>query len=290
MLPFRIIDHEKGRLLVLQQKWDDAFVDVIQQEKIQAICLDHTRKWRHEGDLSFLAKLQGIIIHHLILKDATLANLEGIYHLSSLRSLFLGTQCSSVLDISRLPVLEELTIWLGKARATSFAGHPHLRSLELLSHEGKDISDLSELPNLQQLQISNSPLDSLDGLRGLKSLQNLELSHLTKLKSLDSVDHLSNLESFELRVCKKVRSIEPLSRLPNLRTILLEDCGEIESVRPILGLKRLERMSIVGTTSIVDGDLRSLESIPTLKFLGFTNKRHYNIKNKDISPNHRISV
>ena len=66
-------------------------------------------------------------------------------------------------------------------------------------------------------------------------------------------------------------------KLKNLRILCLNDCGPIENLDFLKLFPKLEDFRFVNT-NILDGNLKPILKHPTIKSVGFLNKRHYNIK------------
>jgi hypothetical protein len=72
--------------------------------------------------------------------------------------------------------------------------------------------------------------------------------------------------------------IDFVRSLAALEVLRLEDDGELESLEVLGSLKNLQAVSLVGSTTVKDGDLSALESLPRLSMLAFAPRRHYTHK------------
>lgn len=65
--------------------------------------------------------------------------------------------------------------------------------------------------------------------------------------------------------------------LKNLRVLCLNSCGNIENLNFLYQFPNLIDFRFVDT-NVLDGDLTPILDPPTIRSVGFMNKRHYNIK------------
>lgn len=73
----------------------------------------------------------------------------------------------------------------------------------------------------------------------------------------------------------------PVGALHRLRILLLGDLGDIASIRPLSRLKKLERLFLIETTNVVDGELSPLLDLPRLKHVDFLDRPHYSHRSAD---------
>lgn len=303
MLEYRILTGNFGNELSLKQSWDDGFLEVIEENDVQGISLNTAQGWRHDNTLSFLRHLAGSRIVAISLFDYDLKDISGLYHLSQLRSLHLNLYQGSEVELRNFPHLEYLALE-GNAQASCLSAGSSLRDLRLFCYKKDDTSEFGDLEKLIRLKINSGPVRSLEGLGKLKNLREMELYGLRRLASfkglggcerleqiklqacskfsgLDPGGVLSNLQLLNFECCRKIADLNPISRFPNLRRLFFDDCGEINSLKPLRQLKHLERVALTGRTSIDDGNIEVLKGIPSLIYVGFTNKKHYNMKNNE---------
>lgn len=65
--------------------------------------------------------------------------------------------------------------------------------------------------------------------------------------------------------------------LKNLRVLCLNSCGNLENLHFLKQFPNLIDFRFVDT-NVLDGDLSPILDHPTIRSVGFLNKRHYNIK------------
>ena len=113
-------------------------------------------------------------------------------------------------------------------------------------------------------------------------LKRLELQCCIKLLNDDFIDGLSeNLEHLHILTSKKFIFEQNLLKLKNLRILCLNDCGPIENLDFLKLFPKLEDFRFVNT-NILDGNLKPILEHPTIKSVGFLNKRHFNIKDLEM--------
>ena len=113
-------------------------------------------------------------------------------------------------------------------------------------------------------------------------LKRLELQCCIKLLNDDFIDGLSeNLEHLHILTSKKFIFEQNLLKLKNLRILCLNDCCPIENLDFLKLFPKLEDFRFVNT-NILDGNLKPILEHPTIKSVGFLNKRHFNIKDLEM--------
>ncbi len=113
-------------------------------------------------------------------------------------------------------------------------------------------------------------------------LKRLELQCCIKLINDDYIDLLSeSLENLQILKSKKFVLGGNLLKLKNLRILCLNDCGPIPSLDFLKNFPNLEDFRFVNT-EVLDGNLQPLLEHPTIKSVGFFNKKHYNFKDVEI--------
>jgi len=117
---------------------------------------------------------------------------------------------------------------------------------------------------------------SLEPPAALKKLEKLELIDCRNFEDLSAVESLPNLRWLAIDGSKKVRSLGPVGKLETLQVLDLSNVGRIPSLAFVASLKKLRALAFAGTnTSIEDGDLSILGSLPDLSMLMFAPRKHY---------------
>jgi hypothetical protein len=206
-----------------------------------------------------------------------------INSLNQLEYIGLADNGKDILDLSNFPNLKTLAVDFGP-RLKKLESCNNLESLTLSKFKCKtdDLEALPPLHKLEELTLLISPISSLKGIGRCVSIKKLKLYSLTKLISIEDLSGLAKtLESLEILSCKKIGDYESLRKVKSLKTIKLGDSGVIKSLRFLEELPNLEFFSFVGT-NVLDGDLSYCKGIG---YVGFDEKRHYNLKMKDFKKN-----
>ncbi len=158
---------------------------------------------------------------------------------------------------------EYAILWHYKQKGVSFSSIPQsdkLLYLELNWANVKDFSGIERLPNLKRLELHSCI--KLENDLGLSVLENM-------------------LEFLQINTSKKLQSVDEISKLRNLKTLRLNNCGPLKSLDFLRKLPHLIDFRFVDT-NVLDGDLSPIIEHPTLRSVGFFNKRHYNHTRKEI--------
>lgn len=131
------------------------------------------------------------------------------------------------------------------------------------------------------LELSLSNVRSFQGISKLGSIRRLELHYCTKLESDAGLSGLrDHIEWLHINQSKKFSVGEELLSLKRLKVLCLNRCAPIKNLQFLKEFPELVDFRFVDT-DILDGDLTPLLEHPTLLNVGFMNKRHYNLKEKE---------
>ncbi|WP_391557058.1 hypothetical protein [Robertmurraya sp.] len=152
----------------------------------------------------------------------------------------------------------------------------------ILWHYKKNIlGNFTDIPeNLLYLELNWSNMQDFAGIEKLNQIKRLELHYCTKLQSDYGLSKVADtLEHLHINQSKKLIPTEELFLLKNLRVLCLNSCGNLESLSFLNQFPNLIDFRFVDT-NVLDGDLSPILEHPTIKSVGFLNKRHYNISDK----------
>lgn len=191
-----------------------------------------------------------------------LNDLRALYELPKLRTLILprapafsvARNCLPF-DFSQLAKLRDLeTDWI--RGADTIGSCPQLRYLSVTSLPERSVQVISSMRELLALSITRYPCHDLTSLRKLTYLRTLELAY-SRLRSLTGLDNLKKL--IQLTICnsRQFTRIDQIGKLPKLRRLGIHENGDIDTLRPLNRCGAL-RVCTLGSTNIVDGDLRPL--------------------------------
>lgn len=267
-----------GPRMVLTADWSDAAVRAWERHRVRELELNYAKGWQG-GDLSFLGELPAL--HALLLTDWDLEDSSVVNELDELRYLKLSTYCETEIRFDRLPNLEVCSLeWRPTAR-TLFE-HRGIKKLfvnRLVA--GGDFRPFANMTSLRALTLYTPRLSSLDGIGSLSGLEFLEIARSRTLSSLSGLEALSNLAWMEVSTCRKISDVSPVGELPQLRTLLLGDLGDIASIRPLSCLRKLERLFLLESTCVLDGDLSPLLELPRLEHVVFEDRPGYSHRADD---------
>lgn len=204
--------------------------------------------------------------------------------LTNLKKLSLNAEGNNEIDLRDQLKLEYLSIkW---RRSTKGLDHcTQLSSLCLIEFGEDDLSKASTLKNLTDIRVKTASIQSLFGLQGLVNLQSLNVGNCKKLQSIKTINHLLKLKEIYFDTCPNVKDYVEVTDLPNLETLSLIDCGKVQSLKFIERYSSLQKLSLLGNTVIVDGDLVPAKRIKSIEYKHYS---HYNEKLEN--PSHNQSI
>ncbi len=255
-----------GPRVVLRGWWDQSVKEFMIERGIRTLVLGALFP-----DLLFLKEAP--IVETLIIVD-TVKDTQGIENLRGLRRLLLRTPRNVTVDFTLFPHLADCELEWSRGCDSIFECRS-LKRLFLYASKEKSTERFGRLENLEELEISVAPIRDLRGLGGLRKLNHLELHYLTKLESLDGLETLTQLEELKIGACKKIGRLDPLKPLINLKRLDVDNCGDLESLAPVRRLKKLEVLSFVESSRIMDGDLDCALALPNLRRIHFANRKFY---------------
>jgi len=160
----------------------------------------------------------------------------------------------------------------------------HIRYLIMWYHKNKSrtIENLPPLSHLLYLELNWSNTHCFVGIDRFPGLKRLELHYCTKLERAEGIESLrDSLEFLHINRSKKLPLCPEFLQLRNLRVLRLNACGDIENLQFLTSFPRLQDFRFVDT-KVLDGNLDPILNHPTLRSVGFLDKRHYNRKYDEI--------
>ncbi|ULO08485.1 hypothetical protein H1230_06660 [Paenibacillus sp. 19GGS1-52] len=161
--------------------------------------------------------------------------------------------------------------------------HLDLEYLILWHYKHSKLGNFANIPEgLRYLELNSSNIQNFIGLERLGKLNRMELHYCTKLQNDDGLSKVANtLEYLHINQSKKFVPTKELFSLKNLRVLCLNSCGDLESLKFLNEFPNLIDFRFVNT-NVIDGDLSPIIEHPTIRTVGFLNKRHYNISEKEM--------
>ncbi len=166
-------------------------------------------------------------------------------------------------DFLNLETIEYAILWHYKQNGIAFELSPDSKSLLYLEMNWANIKDFDRISKYDKLK-------------------RLELHYCTKLENDYGISSLKDtLEFLHINTSKKLKVSEELFELKKLKVLRLNSCGEIENLDFLKNFPNLIDFRFSGTT-VKNGDLSPILKHPTIKNIGFNDKRHYNLKSTEI--------
>jgi hypothetical protein len=155
----------------------------------------------------------------------------------------------------------------------------NIEYLTLWHHKKNKLGNFVGIPkNLLYLELNWSNIHDFLGIEKMNKLKRLELHYCTKLQNDFGLSGLADtLEYLHINQSKKFVPNEELLSLKNLRVLCLNSCGNLENLNFLNHFPNLIDFRFVDT-NVLNGDLSPILEHPTIRSVGFLNKRHYNIK------------
>ncbi|AWV97074.1 hypothetical protein [Arcticibacterium luteifluviistationis] len=180
---------------------------------------------------------------------------------------------------------EFITNWDFKEKAKGQLTFENIEYAILWYYKYKGISFdlLPESDKLFYLELNWANLKDLNGIGKYKNLKRLELHYCTKLENDFGISSLrKSLEFLHINQSKKFEHTSELYALKKLKVLRLNSCGELPDLDFLKQFPNLIDFRFVNT-NIRNGDLTPILEHPSIRSVGFKNKRHYNYKDTEIA-------
>ena len=142
--------------------------------------------------------------------------------------------------------------------------------------------NLPSTNRLLYLELNWANIKSLTGIEKFESLKRLELHYCLKLETDQGLSDLSdNLEFLHIGQSKKFRFSNELLKLKKLKVLCLNNCGSLDNLDFLSHFPNLIDFRFVNT-NVIDGNLTPILEHPTIRTVGFLNKRHYNYNHEKL--------
>ncbi|MBS1666457.1 MAG: hypothetical protein JST58_03690 [Bacteroidetes bacterium] len=143
-------------------------------------------------------------------------------------------------------------------------------------------ANLPQSDKLIYLDFDWANFKDLQGIDRFKHLKRLELHYCLKLENDKGLKSLKNtLQHLHISQSKKFEHSRELYELKKLKVLCLNSCAPIANLKFLNHFPELLDFRFVNT-NILDGDLTPILEHPTIRTVGFLNKRHYNYSDKKI--------
>lgn len=151
-----------------------------------------------------------------------------------------------------------------------------------LKEKLKSFDNLSKNDNLSYLELNWANIKNFDGIELFRNLKRLELHYCVKLESDFGLRKLKDsLEFLHIKTSKKFQFTDELLQLKKLKVLCLNACGPIENLEFLKYFPNLIDFRFVDT-NVLDGNLKPIIDHPTIRTVGFLNRKHYNYKDEKL--------
>jgi hypothetical protein len=142
--------------------------------------------------------------------------------------------------------------------------------------------NLSESDKLLYLELNWANIKNFTGLEKFNNLKRLELHSCVKLEDDKGLSQICNsLEYLHINQSKKFEFTDELLKLKKLKVLCLNTCAPVENLNFLNNFPNLIDFRFVNT-NILDGNLKPILEHPTIRTVGFLDKKHYNYKSEKI--------
>lgn len=151
-----------------------------------------------------------------------------------------------------------------------------------LKQKINSFDNLNESEKMLHLELYYANIKDFSGIGKFKNLKRLELFNCLKLENDNEIDKVSDtIEFLHINQSKKFKFTESLLKLKKLKVLCLNSCDSIENLDFLNKFPNLIDFRFVDT-NILDGNLNQILEHPTIRTVGFMNKRHYNFKYENL--------
>lgn len=221
-------------------------------------------------------------IERLLVTDRSVTDISALASLTNLDTLelFTGTLKGrkNRLDLDAFAKLRTFNSFWFTVHDGIFASRT-VRNLLLERPPADVLARSAEMPALRALHLAGAKkVTEIERLPVPSPIQHLKVT-LGRFTDVSGLTSYPNIEVLELDDCRGVRDLSGIRGMSRLRRLVLEDCGEIETLSFLEGTP-LEELFLIGTTNILDGDLRSVGR--GLRAVSFPTRPHYNATPEDL--------
>lgn len=142
--------------------------------------------------------------------------------------------------------------------------------------KGISFGNLAPSKRLLYLELNWANIKDFQAIEKFENPKRLELHYCTKLEIDTGLKSLNNtLEFLHINQSKKFVLTDELLQLKQLKVLCLNSCGPIDNLKFLSNFPKLIDFRFANT-NIIDGDLTPILEHPTIRTVGYLNKRHYN--------------
>lgn len=255
----------------------EANIAFVKERKINNLTLIPNPNGYNLKDLNFLKEIPFLKELHMGACNQ-IQNYEGLKFLKDLELLIIGSDKKNIIDFSNL---ENLT-WLSFSYSKNIIGLEKLVNLKTIgvgsaNDDFCNIDVFSNFKKLNALSIVQGTITNLEFLKDNTSIEFLEFNYMRRGFSIQGIQYLKNsLKKLKFVSSKKIDDIVLVSELTELTGLFFSESVKLENTEIIKPLKKLNAFNMFGSSSFIDGDLRSLKEMrDTIKHYKVQDKKHY---------------
>jgi len=148
-----------------------------------------------------------------------------------------------------------------------------------LKEKPKSFDNLSENDRLSYFELNWANIKNFDGIEKFRNLKRLELHYCVKLENDFGLSRLKDsIEFLHVNTSKKFKFTD----LKKLKVLCLNACRPIDNLDFLKNFPNLIDFRFVDT-NVLDGNLNPILEHPTIRTVGFLNKKHYNYKDEKLN-------
>lgn len=281
MTDYLIEDDELGlgKCLILKSNWTSSYESIINNNQISILRLSFSAGWK-DTDIFFadkLTKLKGLEVYSWKINDLT-----PLYALPSLFYLGVQADIKKKFELKKIHELKVLKI-VFNTKVTDLNECINLEHINIVNFPYESFVKISNLTKLKRVQITSKKLISTEGISNFPGIEEIDFHDCKKLTTFSGFGKVDNLTKIQLSNCPGINEFEDIGLALNLETLIVENCGKLKTINHLTNCKKLKRILIIGNTSIEDGDLSVLKTLPNLKEIRISENKHYNLSKDQIS-------
>lgn len=151
-----------------------------------------------------------------------------------------------------------------------------------LKEKLNSFDNLPESDRLLYLELNWANIKNFEGIEKFKNLKRLELHSCLKLENDKGLGQLKdNLEFLHINLSKKFKFTDELLKLKKLKVLCLNASGSLDNLDFLKNFPNVIDFRFVNT-NVLDCNLKPILEHPTIRTVGFLNKKHYNYKDDKI--------
>jgi hypothetical protein len=263
-----------GSLLVYKKGYTPDFVKAtIEENKLRGLRIFAQLKDERLDSLDFLKDYAFLEVLDVIsIGDHSFNFLSS---LSNLIELSIHVEGEKEIDLSSQEHLEKLVLNWRHGKILGLEKCVNINELCLIEFREDDLKAVSNLNKLRNLKIKTSKIKTLLGISSFHALEMCLLGDCSRLRTINELAELSGVKNLVFDICPGIKNFSSLSSLTGLQVLSLNNCKQIDSIKFVEHLKELKKLTLLGNTDVVDGDLIPAKNIAEVFY---KHRAHYDVQ------------